>query len=446
MEDVKKRIAHLLNVDISKLTLIEEENDQYLVITDKFKNYIYSRKDDTVIDIDEINENKKVGEQYLTAEEKNQYYIENEKLIGFVLKKINRLDGIEDSELKDICMFGFAKALNSYNKKAGVKFSTYCVKCMLNEMYYFLRKEQKKLIQNISFDKPLSNDDEKSLTYGDIVSNSKINSAKSIEDQILNNELRSILLKCLDHLEDDEQYLIIYRYGLDQNIIKTQNEIAKTLKMSQANISKLERTCLQKLRIIMKKYKYEYNAKSKTIKHDNTFVFDTGASEKFNYIDKKDRNNIEIITCEKLKIDIDEIQDVIETNDKNEFHVTFKTNKRIYAIVNNITTHVKLMRLPLSRDDSFMSIILDIPFLSYNISREDVLTDKYNITYSEKKLENELNKLSKEEKYIVNHFYGLNGNPPRTMEILSEELGISVYDALEIRKNVLKKLRQSFKS
>ena len=313
---------------------------------------------------------------------------------------------------------------------------------MLNEMYYYLRKEQKKLILNVSLDKKISSDEsEKSLTVGDVISDSEKTGSKSVEEKILNNELRKILFDCISYLEDDEQYLIIYRYGLDNNVIKTQNEIAKILKMSQANISKLERHCLSKLRLIMKKHNYEYHAKTMT--KDNELAVDLGANQKFNYLDKFDINNIAIIAAEQLKIHFDEIIDVISTDNKNEFLVTFKTNTRVYGIVNNITNYVTLEKVPLSNEEKFMSLILDIPFLNIP-KKSDLETDKYNICYSKSKLKRELSKLTDNEKYIVENFYGLYKHKHKLTQELSNELGLSVDEIVQIRTKALEKLRKNF--
>ena len=274
------RVANLLNVKLEDIQgIVESESSIYTVsvvtkdetdIDDedaiKISYYTYSTVEDAICEIpDEIKFPKK---QYLTPEEKTEYYLENKKLITFALKKINKPDGIDFEELEDVGTFGFVKALNTFDKSNGAKFSTYAVKCVLNEVYYYLRKEQKHLKVVDSFDKEVSTDNNgNSLTLGETISAEHSNGEKSIEQNYLLRELKETLLDCISYLPDDEQYLIIYRYGLDNNIIKTQTEIAETLNMSQANISKLEKTCLKKLRTILKRNNYNYNPKDKRLEN-----------------------------------------------------------------------------------------------------------------------------------------------------------------------------------
>ena len=395
MDIITRRIANLLNENPKSLIVVKESDDQYVITTKNLKNYIYSESKDTLIDFDSLSNKDKTSEKFLTEEEKEAYYKENQGLIGFSLRKINRIDGIEAEELKDVCILGFAKALSNFNKNAGIKFSTYCVRCMLNELYYYLRKEQKKLMKNMSFDKELTNDKDGSSVYvGDLI-DSRINGGKSIEDNTLGKELRTILLRCLSELEEDEQFLISYRYGInDENIILTQNIIAEKLHMSQANISKLEKTCLKKLRMLMKQQHYIYDTKSKVLEINLDPVFDLGADEKYNYLEKDSNDNIMLIAADRLRLDIDEISKISKTDNRNEF------------IVNNITTFVEVKKRELSKDERFMELVLHIPTL-YIPTRDDVETEKYNIQYDKKKLKKELDKLSETERFVISSIYGI---------------------------------------
>ena len=69
---------------------------------------------------------------------------------------------------------------------------------------------------------------------------------------IENSENRRILLDALEYLKPEEKYILIYRFGLNNGEIKTQKEIAETIHMSQANVSKIQKNCLHKLRLILR--------------------------------------------------------------------------------------------------------------------------------------------------------------------------------------------------
>lgn len=444
MDIITRRIANLLNENPKSLIVVKESDDQYVITTKNLKNYIYSESKDTLIDFDSLSNKDKTSEKFLTEEEKESYYKENQGLIGFSLRKINRIDGIEAEELKDVCILGFAKALSNFNKNAGIKFSTYCVRCMLNELYYYLRKEQKKLIKNMSFDKELTNDkDGSSVHVGDLI-DSRINGGKSIEDNTLGKELQTILLKCLSELEEDEQFLISYRYGInDENIILTQNIIAEKLHMSQANISKLEKTCLKKLRMLMKQQHYIYDTKSKVLEINFDPVFDLGADEKYNYLEKDSNDNIMLIAADRLRLDIDEISEISKTDNRNEFIVKFKRNNRLYAVVNNITTFVEVKKRELSKDERFMELVLHIPTL-YIPTRDDVETEKYNIQYDKKKLKKELDKLSETERFVISSIYGIQNTKQLLTHSIAEKLNLTIDEVYKIRKTAMNKLEKAF--
>lgn len=444
MDIITRRIANLLNENPKSLIVVKESDDQYVITTKNLKNYIYSESEDTLIDFDSLSNKDKTSEKFLTEEEKEAYYNENQGLIGFSLRKINRIDGIEAEELKDVCILGFAKALSNFNKNAGIKFSTYCVRCMLNELYYYLRKEQKKLMKNMSFDKELTNDkDGSSVHVGDLI-DSRINGGKSIEDNTLSKELRTILLKCLSELEEDEQFLISYRYGInDENIILTQNIIAEKLHMSQANISKLEKTCLKKLRMLMKQQHYIYDTKSKVLEINLDPVFDLGADEKYNYLEKDSNDNIMLIAADRLRLDIDEISEISKTDNRNEFIVKFKRNNRLYAVVNNITTFVEVKKRELSKDERFMELVLHIPTL-YIPTRDDVETEKYNIQYDKKKLKKELDKLSETERFVIFSIYGIQNTKQLLTHSIAEKLNLTIDEVYKIRKTAMNKLEKAF--
>ena len=53
------------------------------------------------------------------------------------------------------------------------------------------------------------------------------------------------------YLSATERYILCYRFGLDRGIVLTQKDIALKLQMSQANISKIEKNSLDKLKEVL---------------------------------------------------------------------------------------------------------------------------------------------------------------------------------------------------
>ncbi|MGW8417319.1 sigma-70 family RNA polymerase sigma factor [Brevibacillus sp. NPDC055896] len=188
---------------------------------------------------------------HLTDEEKDQYARENESLVFFVVKMFQN-STVDYDELVSIAMVGFAKALHAFDKNRNVKFSTYAINCIKNEILFFLRKERNHVKNSISMNSVLSVDKNgNSLSLEETVSTMDVDE-RSVEDGIVLNGEIELLRKALTDLSKKEQYIITYRYGLDRGIIKTQREIADAIGMSQANVSKIEKNILDKIKKILK--------------------------------------------------------------------------------------------------------------------------------------------------------------------------------------------------
>ncbi|WCF11727.1 sigma-70 family RNA polymerase sigma factor (plasmid) [Paenibacillus thiaminolyticus] len=187
----------------------------------------------------------------LTDEEKKQIAEENLSLVFYVVKMFNN-SGVPYDELVSIAMVGYAKALNAFDTERNVKFSTYSINCIKNEILFFLRKERNHVRNSVSINSVLSTDKNgNSLSIEETVSGMN-KDERSLEDEIILTEDIDLLRQALSHLTEKEQFIITYRYGLDRGIIKTQREIADRIQMSQANVSKLEKNILEKIRRILK--------------------------------------------------------------------------------------------------------------------------------------------------------------------------------------------------
>lgn len=449
-KELEEKIINLLGVNKYAIQEIVEVEPKIYVVTienedESFTNYSYSEVEDNIYEIpDSLKTPKK---QFLTEEEKTQYYLDNKRLITFALKKISRPDGIDFGELEDVGTFGFVKALNTFDKANGTRFSTYAVKCVLNEVYYFLRKEQKHLMMTDSLDKEVATDNNgNSLTVGDTISNSISNNEKSTEDKMLLEELRKTLLDCIATLPDDEQYLIIYRYGLDNNIIKTQTEIAETLNMSQANISKLEKTCLKKLRTILKRNNYVYDAKDKRLECSGLPLNDLlKMDDSENYLDRDCRENIELGVCQLLNMDIQDIVDVKPTKADHTYLVTFNANDRVGVLYNNIINRYEFTALPLSNKDKFLYLINGISLKS-NFTKEDLLDTKYQVDMSDKDFSKLIKTLDKNKQYIVTHKYGLFDKNIKTCANIGKDLNLSSNEVYKLDRETLKELSATLKN
>lgn len=194
----------------------------------------------------------------LTEAERNQIAEENYALVFYVVKMF-RNSGVSYDELVSIASLGYAKALSAFDTEREVKFSTYAINCIRNEILFFLRKEKKHMQNSVSLNTVLAVDKNgNNLSIEDIVS-SEDTGQKSLEEKVTLKEDMETLLEALDCLTEKERYIIIHRYGLYSEKIKTQKDIANDIGMSQANVSKMEKNILEKLQKVLKnKYNMIY--------------------------------------------------------------------------------------------------------------------------------------------------------------------------------------------
>lgn len=190
----------------------------------------------------------------LTPAQREKLAEKNLKLVYYVVNQFINC-GIPYDELFSVAIVGFAKAINTYDSQRNVKFSTYAYNCIKNEILFFLRKEKMHLQNDVSLNKILAVDKKgNNFNLEQIVKERKKESYA--EEVVIEKENMEYLEKVLNQLSDREYYIIAHRYGLNNAEIKTQKEIAEAIGMSQANVSKLEKTILEKIkRLLFCKYK-----------------------------------------------------------------------------------------------------------------------------------------------------------------------------------------------
>src|SRR5574344_1956174 len=164
--------------------------------------------------------------------------IEYEKIMYGVLKKYNLLDKKED--YIDICYIGYAKALKKYDSSKS-KPATYFYKCIENEILQSIRKEnaQKRQHEESSMDYVY---DDHGHDLNDIISDNV-----NIEEDYIKKEQQQELLVSLNKLNNKEKIVIKYYFGIGCDELK-EDEIAKILGVTRAQISRIKSKALLKLR------------------------------------------------------------------------------------------------------------------------------------------------------------------------------------------------------
>lgn len=241
----------LLQRNINEIDDINHINGSLYFIKTKDGTYTYDLDEKTLEKSEEIEEIEGNIFCPFSEDERNKIAEENMKLVHYVLKGFSNIN-IDYEELESIGYLGFAKAIHSFDKNKKIRFSTFAINCIVNEILFFLRKEKKHL-NNISLSKELQTDNKgNTLTLEDTIEDSKF-TQMGIDYDLIKNEQKDTLLRAINKLNKEEQYIMLYRYGVGGCKAKTQKQLAKELSMSQANISKIQRNCLKKLKFILQK-------------------------------------------------------------------------------------------------------------------------------------------------------------------------------------------------
>ena len=166
----------------------------------------------------------------------------NLRLVAHIVKKYGEKgDNLDD--LISIGTIGLIKGIDSFSKSNGAKLTTYCARCIENEILMYYRNN-KKNSKNISLDESIGFDKEgNEITIVDII---KTPEPDFVGDITTKDNIKK-LNKYIDILNPREKNIIIKRYGLFNEKETTQKEIAKELNISRSYVSRIEKRALTKL-------------------------------------------------------------------------------------------------------------------------------------------------------------------------------------------------------
>ena len=166
----------------------------------------------------------------------------NLRLVVFLAKKYENT-GVDLEDLVSIGTIGLIKGIDTFSKSNGAKLTTYCARCIDNEILMFYRNN-KKNSKNVSLDESIGFDkDGNEISIVDII---KTPEPDFISDITTKDNIKK-LNKYIDVLNPREKNIIIKRYGLFNTKETTQKEIAKELNISRSYVSRIEKRALAKL-------------------------------------------------------------------------------------------------------------------------------------------------------------------------------------------------------
>ena len=175
-------------------------------------------------------------------EARNKLIEHNLRLVAHIVKKFEHDANIQD-DLISIGTIGLIKGIDTYSNNKNVKLTTYCARCIQNEILMYYRSNNK-YNKNISINDSIGYDkDGNEITIIDILKSDKPDFALDLY-QKENVKLLSEYIKVLNKREKE---IIAYRYGLNNNDELTQKEIAKKLHISRSYVSRIEKRALTKM-------------------------------------------------------------------------------------------------------------------------------------------------------------------------------------------------------
>lgn len=166
----------------------------------------------------------------------------NLRLVAHIVKKFEA-NSYDVDDLIGIGTVGLIKGIDTYSPNKNVRITTYCAKCIENEILMYYRGDKKNfknvsIYENIGFDK-----EGNEITILDVI---KTKDPEFIEE-IHKKDSINLLKQYMNVLNKREKDIIIMRYGLDGNDEITQKEIARTLGISRSYVSRIEKRATTKI-------------------------------------------------------------------------------------------------------------------------------------------------------------------------------------------------------
>lgn len=173
---------------------------------------------------------------------RNKLIEHNLRLVAHIVKKYEHTNNDAD-DIISIGVIGLIKGIDSFSYKHGTRITTYCARCIENEILMHFRND-KKNSKNVSLNDSLGFDkDGNEITLLEVLKTPTPDFVGDIHEQ----DNLKLLAKYFNVLNNREKEIINKRYGLNNEEEKTQKEIADSLNISRSYVSRIEKRALTKL-------------------------------------------------------------------------------------------------------------------------------------------------------------------------------------------------------
>ena len=168
----------------------------------------------------------------------------NLRLAAHIARKYT-VPGYDQDDLISIGTIGLIKGINTFKAGSGTQLSTYCARCIENEILMCLRASQKRKGE-VSLQDPIGMDSEgNEITLIDVLGTDGTEVHGEVERRLSLNEIRRLVGEVLT---GRERTVIEMRYGLLDGRVHAQQEAAQLLGISRSYVSRLEKRAMERLK------------------------------------------------------------------------------------------------------------------------------------------------------------------------------------------------------
>ena len=173
---------------------------------------------------------------------RNKLIEHNLRLVAHIAKKYES-KFVEQDDLISIGTIGLIKGVDTFSPDKNVKITTYCARCIENEILMYFRKNNKyskdvSINESIGYDK-----DGNEIEIEDLL----ITDYKDFSEDIDLKDKIKCLYQYMDILTPRERKIIENRYGLYNKDEATQKKISKKMGISRSYVSRIEKRAITKL-------------------------------------------------------------------------------------------------------------------------------------------------------------------------------------------------------
>lgn len=168
-------------------------------------------------------------------------------LVSYIVTKKLNLKNAEDYIEEGY--IGLIKAVDSFDYKKGIRFTTYASRCIYNEIFMYIRKIKKSKNTRSINEIIHINEDGKNITIEDTLYDEEYDVLNDYFTKQISIENEEKINQIFSMLNDRELKIIKLYYGFDGSP-KNQSEIAVVLGISQSYISRLIKEIEEKIKLV----------------------------------------------------------------------------------------------------------------------------------------------------------------------------------------------------